>query len=60
MPSDPINNTIVQILLNNASNGIEFDDVQLDTNAILSDLHLHSSGNQLIAATPYKVSTANC
>lgn len=45
-----------QVLLDNATNGIEFEDIQLDTNPILSDLHLHSSGQQLIVATPYKVS----
>lgn len=45
-----------QVLLNNASMAVEFEDVQVDTNAILSDLHVHANGQQLIAATPYKVS----
>jgi len=50
-------NTNQQILLDNATSAFEFEDTQLDSsNAILSDLHLHSSGNHLIAATPYKVS----
>lgn len=30
----------------------------MDTNPILGDLHIHSSGHHLIAATPYKVSAS--
>lgn len=54
--AQPFRPSATQILLNNVSNGIEFEDLQLDTSPILSDLHLHSAGNQLIVATPYKVS----